>query len=53
MKRYRIADLYVQMHKVLADESWTIENVKETMAPQGETTYSVRIPGTGRIMLRY
>ena len=44
-------DMYVQMHKIFADDNWTIEDVKEAMAPQGETTYSVRIPGTGRIML--
>lgn len=44
-------NLYVQMHKILADDNWTIEDIKEVMAPQGETTYSVRIPGTGRIML--
>lgn len=44
-------ELFVEMHRIFAAPAWTIEDVKETMAPQGEKTYSVRIPGIGRIML--
>lgn len=44
-------ELFVEMAKVFTDECWSVENIKETMAPQGEKTYSIRIPGTGRLML--
>lgn len=42
--------LYMQIGERMASESWTIEDVKELMAPNDEATYSVRIPG-GRYML--
>ena len=44
-------ELFVETAKRLSDESWTIEDIKENMAPDGEYTYSVRIPGAGRFML--
>lgn len=44
-------ELFVEIAKCLADESWTIEDIKERMAPDVECTYSVRIPGEGRWML--
>lgn len=39
-------ELYVEMAAVQ-----TIQELQEAMAPSGERTYSIRIPGTGRIML--
>ena len=42
---------FVEMAKRFADECWSAEDVKEVLAPQGEKTYSVRIPGTGRMIL--
>lgn len=42
--------LYMQIGERMTSESWTIEDVKELMAPNDEATYSVRIPG-GRYML--
>lgn len=42
--------LYLQIGTRLASEPWTIEDIKELMAPSQEATYSVRIPG-GRYML--
>ena len=44
-------ELFVEMAKRFADECWSAEDVKEVLAPQGEKTYSVRIPGTGRMIL--
>lgn len=44
-------ELFVEVAKCLSDESWTIEDIKERMAPDGECTYSIRIPGEGRCML--
>lgn len=44
-------ELFVKMAKVFKDECWSVENVKEELAPSGEMTYSVRVMGTGRIML--
>lgn len=44
-------ELFVEIAKCLSDESWTIEDIKERMAPDGECTYSIRIPGEGRCML--
>ncbi|MCI7129618.1 MAG: hypothetical protein MSA09_03470 [Lachnospiraceae bacterium] len=44
-------ELFVEIDKCLLDESWTIEDIKERMAPDGECTYSIRIPGEGRYML--
>lgn len=43
-------ELYMQISKRMAD-IWTVEDIKECMAPQGEKTYSVRIPGAGRMLL--
>lgn len=43
-------ELYLQMAKTMKD-IWSIEDVKEIMAPDRVKTYSVRIPSTGRIML--
>lgn len=43
-------ELYLQVAETMKD-IWSIEDVKEVMAPDGVKTYSVRIPGTGRIML--
>nr|DAG44708.1 MAG TPA: Protein of unknown function (DUF3102) [Bacteriophage sp.] len=42
--------LYLQIGAQMTSESWTIEDIKELMAPSQEATYSVRIPG-GRYML--
>ena len=42
-------ELYLQMAKSMKD-IWSIEDVKEIMAPDGLKTYSVRIPG-GRMLL--
>ena len=42
--------LYLQIAKVMKD-IWSVEDVKEIMAPDGVKTYSVRIPGCGRMML--
>lgn len=39
-------ELYMQMHK-----AGTMEDLQEVMAPGGECTYSVRIAGTGRMLL--
>lgn len=39
-------ELYLEMAAVQ-----NIQELQETMAPSGERTYSIRIPGTGRIML--
>lgn len=39
-------ELYVQMYK-----AGTMEELQEVMAPGGECTYSVRIAGTGRMLL--
>ncbi len=39
-------ELYVEMAAVQ-----TIQELQGAMAPSGERTYSIRIPGTGRIML--
>lgn len=44
-------ELFVEIAKCLSDESWTIEDIKERMAPDGECTYSIRIPGEGRCMM--
>lgn len=44
-------ELFVEMAKRFADECWSVEDVKEVLAPQGEKTYSVRVPGSGRMML--
>lgn len=44
-------ELFVEIAKCLKDESWTIEDIKERMAPDGERTFSIRIPGEGRCML--
>lgn len=43
-------ELYMQISERMAD-IWTVEDIKECMAPQGEKTYSVRIPGAGRMLL--
>lgn len=43
-------ELYLQLAKTMKD-IWSIEDVKEIMAPDRVKTYSVRIPSTGRIML--
>ena len=42
--------LYLQIAKTMKD-IWSIEDVKEIMTPDGVKTYSVRIPGTGRVLL--
>ena len=42
--------LYLQIGTRLVSEPWTVEDIKELMAPNQEATYSVRIPG-GRYML--
>lgn len=44
-------ELFVEIAKSLKDEAWTIEDIKERMAPDGERTFSIRIPGEGRSML--
>ena len=44
-------ELFAEIAKCLKDESWTIEDIKERMAPDGERTFSIRIPGEGRCML--
>lgn len=44
-------ELFVRMAKVFKDECWSVESVKEALAPSGEMTYSVRVPGVGRLML--
>lgn len=44
-------ELFVEIAKCVKDESWTIEDIKERMAPDGERTYSIRVPGAGRCML--
>ena len=44
-------ELFVEIAKCLKDESWTIEDIKERMAPDGERTFSIRIPGEGKCML--
>lgn len=38
--------LYQRMYKTI-----TLEDLKETLAPSGECAYSIRIPGTGRMMV--
>ena len=43
-------ELYMQISERMAD-IWTVEDIKECMAPQGEKTYSVRVPGAGRMLL--
>ena len=43
-------ELYMQISDRMED-IWTVEDIKECMAPQGEKTYSVRIPGAGRMLL--
>lgn len=43
-------ELYMQISERMED-IWTVEDIKECMAPQGEKTYSVRIPGQGRMLL--
>ena len=43
-------ELYMQISDRMED-IWTVEDIKECMAPQGEKTYSVRIPGPGRMLL--
>lgn len=42
-------ELFVEMAKVIRGEA--PDNAMETMAPDGEKTYSVRVPAEGRIML--
>lgn len=42
-------ELFVEMAKVI--KGGTQDDVMETMAPDGEKTYSVRVPAEGRIML--
>ena len=42
-------ELFVEMAKVIRGEA--PDDVMETMAPDGEKTYSVRVPAEGRIML--
>ncbi len=44
-------ELYIEMHKALKDPNWTMEDIKENMVPDGDKTYSIRIPGMGRMML--
>lgn len=43
-------ELYLQIAKVMKD-IWSVEDIKEIMAPDGVKSYSVRVPGTGRILL--
>jgi hypothetical protein len=43
-------DLYAEMYKILSD-TWSIEDIKETMAPAGQKSYSIRLPRTGRFLL--
>ena len=43
-------ELYMQIAKAMKG-IWSIEDVKEIMAPDGMKTYSVRVPGTGRMLL--
>lgn len=44
-------ELFVKMAKIFKDECWSVESVKEELAPSGEMTYSVRVLGVGRLML--
>lgn len=43
-------ELFVELAKACAQES-SKDLIKEILVPQGEKTYSIRIPGTGRVML--
>ncbi len=42
--------LYREIHRVFQEEEG-ISALQETLAPDGERTYSIRIPGIGRILL--
>lgn len=44
-------ELFVGVANIVSKENWSVDELKVEMAPQGEKTYSVRIPGTGRMML--
>lgn len=45
-------DLYERVHHTASiDRSLYVEKVKDDMAPSEDTTYSIRIPGIGRVML--
>lgn len=49
---YQIGEEDPEMFAELCDrEGDYLQKVQETMAPQGEKTYSVRIPGMGRLMM--
>ena len=43
-------DMYMQISERMED-IWSVEDIKEIMAPAGEKTYIVRVPGMGRMML--
>lgn len=45
------AELFVEIHNKLKEKDWTLQELKEIMAPQEEKVYSVRIRGIGRMML--
>ena len=42
-------ELFARIAKVLSNQN--MDELKAELAPQGEKTYSVRIPGNGRVML--
>lgn len=49
---YDRPELYLELYEVVGKESEDIEEeLRETLAPGGEAIHTVRIPGTGRIML--
>ncbi len=46
-----IPELFTELHNDALGCSVNMQHFQRIMAPAGEKTYSVRIPGTGRIML--
>ena len=42
-------EVYLEIHKAMKAKS--IEDLQEALAPAGESIYSVRLPGVGRLML--
>lgn len=49
---YDKPELYLELYEVVGKESEDIEEeLRETLAPGGEAIHTVRIPGTGRMML--
>ncbi|MCM1194143.1 MAG: hypothetical protein NC389_17185 [Acetatifactor muris] len=44
-------ELYVSIHVQMSEEGWCMERLKDSLAPDGEHSYSIRIPGAGRHVL--